>query len=196
MFRTFYKSCVVTVWLAVILCVAYPLAVWAIGKIFFSHRADGSLIEQNGKVIGSSLIGQSFSKPQYLHGRPSSAGDKGYDSMSSSGSNLGPTSQKLIQAVQANVKAVIQENPGLQSGKVPVDLVTASASGLDPHISPRAAEVQIARIAGARKVDAEKIREVIARHTEQPLFGVFGDPVVNVLETNVDLDQTVPAPAR
>lgn len=186
--RTLYRSTIMTLALAVLLCGVYPLAVTLVGKLLFSSKADGGIIYRDGKAVGAKLIGQGFSRPEYFHGRPSSAGDKGYDAANSSGSNLGPTSDKLKKAVEANVKAVLAENPGLPSGSVPVDLVTASASGLDPHISPDGAAVQIDRVAKARGVAPEKVREIVDRHIEGRQLGFLGEPVVNVLELNLDLD--------
>jgi len=192
MLKTFYKSAIVTVILTVILCGVYPLIVFGIGQIFFPGRANGSLIVVDGKTVGSRLIGQAFSRPEYFHGRPSAAGDKGYDASNSSGSNLGPTSQKLVKTVQDNVKTVLNDNPGLTAGQVPVDLVTASGSGLDPHISPSGAEVQVARIATSRHTTPDKVRELVAKHTLSPQLGFLGEPVVNVLELNLDLDHEFP----
>jgi potassium-transporting ATPase KdpC subunit len=195
MFRTIYKSIVVTGALVIILSGIYPLAIWVIGQAVFPHQANGSLLLRDGRPVGSSLIGQGFTKPEYFHGRPSSAGEKGYDAANSSGSNLGPTSKKLVKAVEGNINAVLAENPGLQKGSVPVDLVTSSGSGLDPHISPEAAEIQVARVATARKADAEKVRALVAKHTLGRQLGIFGEPVVNVLELNLELDSEVPLAA-
>ena len=178
-----------TLLLAVILCGFYPLIVTGIGQFFFAANTSGGIIQRNGKAIGAKLIGQAFSKPEYFHGRPSAAGDKGYDAANSSGSNLGPTNQKLYDAVKGNIENVLKENPSLKKGEVPVDLVTASASGLDPHISPESAFVQAERVAQARKMDVSQVRALIQEHIEGPQLGIFGEPVVNVLLLNLDLDQ-------
>lgn len=165
--------------------VAYPAVVTAIAQVAFPHQANGSMIVVDGKTIGSSLIGQAFSDPKYIWGRPSGAGKDGYDASGSAGSNLGPTSQALIDAITARVDALRQSTG---NGPIPVDLVTGSASGLDPDISPAAAEFQVARVATARGTTPDAIRAAIARHTEQPTLGFLGEPRVHVLELNLDLD--------
>jgi potassium-transporting ATPase KdpC subunit len=170
--------------------VVYPLVVTAVAQVAFPHQANGSLIVVDGKTVGSSLIGQCFDQDKYFWGRPSAAGANddnpcGYDGSSSGGSNLGPTSQALIDRVTAEVD---RERTANGAGPVPVDLVTTSASGLDPHISPEAAEYQVARVATARGMSPDDIRAAIARHTEQPTLGFLGLPRVNVLEVNLDLD--------
>lgn len=174
--------------LGVVLCGVYPLVVWAIGQIAFPHQADGSLVERNGKVIGSSLIAQNFAGIQYFHPRPSAAGDDGYDAANSGGSNLGPLSQKLSDQVKERVSAYISENDLPPDTKVPADAVTASGSGLDPHISVRNAELQAARVAGARGMSMDEIGKYIRKYTEGPQLGFLGDPAVNVLELNQALD--------
>jgi len=163
---------------------AYPGVVTAIAQVAFPSQANGSFIVVNGAAVGSSLIGQSFDDPKYVWGRPSAAG-KGYDGTSSAGSNLGPTSKALIDRISASVDAMRQANGG---GPVPVELVTTSGSGLDPEISPSAAEYQVSRVATARGMTPDAVRAVIARHTTQPLLGFLGEARVNVLLVNLDLD--------
>ncbi len=164
---------------------AYPAIVTAVAQVAFPHQANGSLITANGTAVGSSLIGQAFSDPKYFWGRPSAAGKDGYDASGSAGTNLGPTSAQLIDDVTAAVDAARQANGG---GPVPVDLVTTSASGLDPDISPAAAEYQVARVATARGISQDEVRAAVVRHTEGPLLGFIGQARVNVLELNLDLD--------
>ena len=192
MFTSIYRSVVATLVLAVILCVIYPLAVMGVGKILFNDKANGGIIiGSNGKPLGAKLIGQAFTRPEYFHGRPSSAGN-GYDGANSSGSNLGPTNQKLADGLKANVDNVLKENPTLKKVKIPVDMVTGSGSGLDPHISPENALAQADRVAAARKVSVEEIKKLIEEHIEGPQLGLFGEPVVNVLVMNLDLDRQHP----
>ena len=176
--------------LTVVTGVAYPAAVTAVAQIVFPSQANGSFITVDGKTVGSSLIGQAFSKPQYFWGRPSAAGvtdenPAGYDANSSAGSNLGPTNQKLIERVTAAVDALKAANG---DKPIPVDLVTTSASGLDPDVSPEGAEYQVARVAKARNMTEDNVRAAVKRHTEQPLLWFMGQPRVNVLLLNLDLD--------
>jgi K+-transporting ATPase ATPase C chain len=176
--------------LTLITGVAYPGVVTAIGQVAFPSQANGSFITVNGTEVGSSLIGQAFDQPKYFWGRPSNAGvtpsnPAGYDGTSSAGSNLGPTSKALIDRITASVDQLRQANG---NAPIPVDLVTTSASGLDPDISPAAAEYQVARVATARNMTPDAVRAIVARHTTQPLFGFLGEPIVNVLELNLDLD--------
>ncbi len=165
--------------------VAYPALVTAVAQIAFPSQANGSMIIVNGQTIGSSLIGQAFNDPKYFSGRLSAAGKDGYDASGSGGSNLGPTSKALIDRITADVDRLRQANGG---GPVPVDLVTTSASGLDPHISPAAAEYQVARVAAARNMSDTDVRAAVARHTEGLVLGFLGEPRVNVLLLNLDLD--------
>jgi len=181
-----------TIVMTILTGVAYPLLVTALAQALFHRQANGSLVEAHGKVVGSELIGQSFAKPEYFHGRPSAAGNKGYDAANSGGSNLGPTNQKLVDRVQGDIQKFRAENPGF-TGPIPADLLTSSGSGLDPHISPSSAEAQVVRVATTRGVAPERIAELVARHTESRQWGLFGEPRVNVLLLNLDLDQAVPA---
>jgi len=168
----------------------YPLAVTGFAQLFFRGKADGQLIERNGKVVGSRIIGQAFTGTGYFHSRPSAAGTgNGYDPTSSGGSNLGPTSKVLLERVNGDVQKLRAENPG---SSVPVDLVTTSGSGLDPDISPAAAEFQIPRVARARQVNEAELRSLVAKHTLGRQFGVLGEPRINVLELNLDLDAQHP----
>lgn len=163
----------------------YPLFILGIGQTLFPQRANGSLIEANGKIIGSSLIGQNFASPRYFHPRPSAAGN-GYDASNSSGSNLAPSSSHLKKSIQNRVNDLKKDG---SVGIVPIDLVTSSGSGLDPHISPAAARFQVARVAATRNIKVTKIEELIVQFTESPTFGILGDPRVNVLKLNQALDQ-------
>jgi len=171
--------------------VAFPLLVTGLAQILFPKQANGQLITHNGQIVGSRLIGQSFSSPAYFHSRPSNAGT-GYDAANSGGSNLGPTKQSLIARVQSDADRLQAENP---SAPIPMDLLTSSASGLDPHISPDAAEFQVPRIAKERGASEDAIRQVIRQHTQFRQFGVLGEPRVNVLELNLALDEILPKPA-
>jgi K+-transporting ATPase ATPase C chain len=166
----------------------YPLAVTGLCQMLFSDQANGSLKTVNGQVIGSSLIGQNFTKPEYFQPRPSAAGNDGYDGTASGGSNLGPTSQKLIDRVKASVDKFHKENPEY-TGPLPADLVTASGSGLDPHISPASAVAQLDRVARARGLSRDQIRTLISAHTEGRDLGFLGEPRVNVLLLNLELDR-------
>jgi len=169
--------------------IAYPLLVTGISQAVMADKANGSMIVKEGKPLGSSLIGQSFSDPKYFWSRPSATGPVPYNAGASSGSNLGPTNPALMDAVKARVQALRDADPGNQQ-PVPVDLVTASASGLDPHISPAAAEYQLSRVARLRNLDPDAVRKLVAEHTEGRQFGILGEPRVNVLELNLALDAT------
>lgn len=179
---------VMTLATTIIFGLFYPLAVTGLAQILFPAQANGNLIQKDGKVIGSRLLGQSFSAPGYFRSRLSSAGD-GYDAANSSGSNLGPTNNQLLTRVKGDVEKLKAENPG---AAIPADLVTSSASGLDPDISPASAEFQVARVARERGVSENDVRSLIAKHTIGRQFGVLGESRVNVLELNLDLDATHP----
>jgi potassium-transporting ATPase KdpC subunit len=173
--------------LVVILCGAYPFAVWGIGQALFPNQANGSLIQLKGKMVGSSLIAQGFKGAAYFHPRPSAAG-QGYDASSSGGSNLGPTSQKLIDSVKERIAVYRSENNLSPQSPVPADAVTSSGSGLDPHISVQNAHLQAPRVAKARNMSQERLRQKIDTYTEGRDLGIFGEPRVNVLNLNLDLD--------
>jgi potassium-transporting ATPase KdpC subunit len=169
----------------------YPGVVTGLCQVLFRDQANGSLVSVNGKVAGSALLGQNFKKPQYFHPRPSAAGADGYDASSSAASNYGPTNQKLIDRVKADLDKFHKENPSY-TGPIPADAVTASASGLDPEISPAFAEAQLARVADARKITPDQVRQVLSANTLGRQFGLLGEPRVNVLAVNVALDAQFP----
>lgn len=177
-------SVLMTIATTILLGIIYPLVVTALAQVLFHDKANGQLIRQNGAVVGSSIIGQPFTSDKYFHSRPSAAGN-GYDAANSGGSNLGPTNQKLMDRVKGDVSAAQAENPGTP---VPIDLVTASASGLDPDISPAAAYFQVPRVARVRGLSENRVRALVDRHVQHREFGVLGEPRVNVLELNLALD--------
>ncbi len=187
--RTFISALVVTAVLTVLTGIVYPLAIWGIAQTIFPAQAGGSLVVAGNKVVGSRLIGQNFSSARYFQSRPSAAGDKGYDAANSSGSNLGPTNKALIEAVKTRLKNFIESNPATNPREVPVDIVTASGSGLDPEISPAAADLQVARVAHARGMSEDQVRQLIAENTRPRSAGIFGEPGVNVLLLNLALDR-------
>jgi K+-transporting ATPase ATPase C chain len=182
-----------TIATTVLLGVLYPLLVTVLARLFFPTQADGDLIPRNGVVVGSRLIGQPFTGPGYFHSRPSAAGAAGYDASASSGSNLGPTNAQLIARVNGDVARVQAENPGVP---VPVDLVTMSASGLDPDITPAAAAFQVRRVALERKATEADIKKLVQQHTANRQWGFLGEPRVNVLELNLALDERFPPAAK
>jgi potassium-transporting ATPase KdpC subunit len=186
--RNLIAAVLMTIVTTAIVGLIYPLAITVLAQVVFPSRANGQLIERNGIVIGSRIIGQGFSSAGYFRPRPSAAG-AGYDAANSGGSQLGPTNKKLIDAVKARVDTAHKENPG---AAVPIDLVTASASGLDPHISPAAAEFQVPRVAREREISEEQVRTLVTEHTEGRQLGFLGEPRVNVLELNLALDERHP----
>jgi potassium-transporting ATPase KdpC subunit len=181
----------INIFLMVLLGVAYPLAVTGVAQLIFPHQANGSLITKGGQVVGSELIGQNFTKPEYFQPRPSAAGNDGYDPTASGGYNYGPTNQKLIDRVKASVDKFHKDNPDYQ-GPIPADLLTGSGSGLDPDISPASAQAQAQRVAKARGISADQLNQLVAQYTQSPDLGLLGEPRVNVLKLNLALDQQYP----
>ncbi|MEO8128518.1 MAG: potassium-transporting ATPase subunit KdpC [Bryobacteraceae bacterium] len=191
MLKELRTAFLITLIFTVITGLVYPLVITGIAQTVFTKAANGSLIEANGNVIGSALIGQSFVKPEYFHPRPSAAGPQGYDAGGSSGSNLGPTNPALEKRLQESAAAFRKENPSF-TGPIPADAITTSASGLDPHISPANAQAQAARIAAARKMTSEQVSALVSRFTEERQLGILGEPRVNVLTINMALDNEAP----
>lgn len=187
--KHFLNAILMTIATTVLLGIVYPLVVTGLAQLIFPKQANGQLIRRHEIVIGSRLIGQPFSGPGYFHSRPSAAGTNGYDATASGGSNLGPTNAQLITRVNGDVARLQAENPGVP---VPVDLVTTSGSGLDPDITPAAAQFQIKRIAAERKATEAEIGRLVSEHTQNRQWGFLGDPRVNVLELNLALDQRFP----
>jgi K+-transporting ATPase ATPase C chain len=186
------KNLLISLWMTIATTIlfglVYPLVVTGLAQLIFPHKANGQLIQKDGQIVGSTIIGQGFSSPGYFHSRPSAAGS-GWDAANSGGSNLAPTNQKLIDRVKGDVTTDHADNPGTP---VPIDLVTTSASGFDPHITPASAEFQLARVTKARGITADQLRQIVAKHTETRQLGVLGEARVNVLELNLDLDQQFP----
>ncbi|MEP7337541.1 MAG: potassium-transporting ATPase subunit KdpC [Acidobacteriota bacterium] len=187
--KNLITAILMTVVTTILLGLIYPLVVTGLSQVLFKDKANGQLIERNGVVVGSKLIGQPFSSPGYFRSRPSAAGAVGYDAGASSGSNLGPTSKKLIDRVKADVEKLQAENPGKP---IPVDLVTTSASGLDPHISPAGAEYQVPRVARERGMSEDQVRQLVAEQTQGRQLGFLGEAGVNVLLLNLKLDEVKP----
>lgn len=190
MFKELKAGILITVVFTVLTGLMYPLAMTGVAQVLFPRQANGSLIERNGKVIGSALIGQNFTKPEYFHPRPSAAGN-GYDASASSGSNLGPKSPALIDRLNKGAAAYRQENPSF-SGAIPADAITASGSGLDPDISPANARAQCARVASARGVPVGQVETLVSEYTKNRALGIFGEARINVLQLNLALDERFP----
>ncbi|MBV9181167.1 MAG: potassium-transporting ATPase subunit KdpC [Acidobacteria bacterium] len=186
--KNFLIAVLMTIATTILLGIIYPLLITGLAQLLFPEKANGQLIQKDGQTIGSRIIGQPFVSDKYFHSRPSAAGN-GYDASNSSGSNLGPTNRKLLDRMRNDLGAVQADNPAMS---VPVDLVTASASGLDPDITPAAAFFQVPRIARVRSVAEDQVRALVDRHIEQRQFGILGEPRVNVLEINLELDQRFP----
>jgi K+-transporting ATPase ATPase C chain len=192
--KNLITAVLMTIATTILLGIVYPLVVTGIAQVLFPKQANGQLIQEGNKTVGSRIIGQGFSGASYFHSRPSAAGN-GYDAANSGGSNLGPTNQKLIDRVKGDVTAAQADNHGSSSSvsaSVPIDLVTTSASGFDPHITPAAAEYQLTRVAKERGATVDQLRALLAKHTEGRQLGILGEPRVNVLELNLELDEQFP----
>jgi K+-transporting ATPase ATPase C chain len=170
--------------------IVYPFAVFGVAQVLFPAQANGDLIVRGGRVIGSRVIGQNFSADRYFHPRPSAAGDRGYDASNSGGSNLAPSNKALIDAIRLRLRDLLESNPGASPAEVPIDLVTASASGLDPEVSPAGADFQVQRVAKARGMSSDSVRAIVRRFTRPRFADIFGEPGVNVLLVNLALDKT------
>jgi len=190
--KNLLTAILMTITTTILLGIIYPLVVTGIAQVLFPRKANGQLIQLDGKTVGSSIIGQGFSGPAYFHSRPSSAGN-GYDAANTNGSQLGPTNQKLIDRVKGDVATAQVDHPGTA---VPIDLVTTSASGIDPHITPAAAEFQLSRVAKERGTTVDRLQALVAKHTEGRQLGILGEARVNVLELNLELDQQFPVNKR
>ena len=186
--KNLITAILMTVATTILLGIIYPLVVTGLAQLIFPKQANGQLIQRNGKTIGSSILAQGFSSPAYFHPRPSFAGN-GYDPTNTNGSQLGPTNQKLIDRIKGDVSTAHAENP---NEPVPIDLVTGSASGLDPHITPAAADFQLPRVAKERGTTVDQLRALVQKHTEDRQFGFLGEPRVNVLQLNLELDERFP----
>jgi potassium-transporting ATPase KdpC subunit len=190
MFKPLKQSLLLLVTLSVLTGVIYPLLITGMAQVMFPRQANGSLIYRDGKAVGSTLIGQNFDEPKYFWGRPSATTPVAYNAASSGGSNLGPTNPALLDAVRTRIAALKAADPN-NSAPIPVDLVTTSGSGLDPHISPAAAEYQVGRVARVRGVSEDAVRQLVIQHTEKRTLGLLGEPRVNVVELNLDLDSII-----
>lgn len=191
--RNLITAILMTLATTILLGIIYPLVVTAIARVVFPHKANGQLIQRDGEIIGSRIIGQPFTGPGYFHSRPSAAGGNGYDAANSAGTNLGPTNKALIERVKQSADSLQPENPG---SPIPVDLVTTSASGLDPDITPATADFQVPRVARERGVTKDELHRLIAKHMEGRQAGFLGEPRVNVLELNLELDAVHPGAAK
>jgi len=188
MLKHMVKALLLLLFMTLLTGIVYPLTVTGLAQVFFPQQANGSLVDQNGEPVGSALIGQNFTQPGYFHGRPSAAGQGGYDAAASSGSNLGPTNQVLLERIGKYSEQVRAENGLSKDSPVPSDLVTASASGLDPHISPKAALLQAPRVVAERRLPEQEVRQLVEKYTEERQLGILGEPRVNVLLLNLALD--------